>query len=301
MFSSKILLGLTPLIFLFACNPSTETTTETDARESLEGSWRLKSLKAEGEESWKKLPDNVIQEKYITSKYFTWIQYGTEKDTVYGTGGGTYNYDKDLHTYTEDIKFFLPAGSNEHGQSIPFDVRIEDGEWYHTGYAKVFEFDPDTGENVVVDSSKIEEIWEMIDVEDSDKSLVGTWQLESFKDHGDSIRTDYPEFVSIFKLVTPTHFVWIHYITEQDIVLAEGSGTYNYDGNTYTETLKSVYPSGSNQVGTVMPFESRTENDIWYLLGNIKRLEKDPVSGEVIARDSAMIDEVWKLFQGPSS
>jgi hypothetical protein len=299
MFNSKVLLTLTPLFMLFAC--SSETEQDSSTLESLEGSWRLKSYKDEGEDSWKQLPDLVIQEKYITSNNFTWIQYGTEKDTVYGTGGGTYIYDQVSHTYTEDIKFFLPAGHSNLGQSIPFDVRFENGKWYHTGYANVFEFDPDIGENVVVDTTKIEEIWERTNVPSSDESLVGTWQLESFKDHGDSIRTDYPEFVSIFKLVTPTHFVWIHYITEQDIVYRQGSGTYNYDGNIYTETLKSVYPSGSNQVGTVMPFESRTENDTWYLLGNIKRLEQDPDSGEMVAKDSARIDEVWKLFLGLGS
>ena len=301
MFSSRALLTLTSFFWLVACSTQLENAQESNALESLEGSWRMQSFKVEGDDSWKQLPGSVVQEKHITSNHFTWIQYETEKDTVYGTGGGTYRYDKDSHTYTEDIKFFLPAGSNELGQSIPFDVRFEDGEWYHTGYAKVFEFDPDTGDNVVVDSIKIEEIWERTDAAVSDESLVGTWQLESFKDHGDSIRTDYPEFVSIFKLVTPTNFVWIHYITEQDLVLAEGSGTYHSDGTTYTETLKSVYPSGSNQVGTVMPFESRTENDTWYLLGNIKRLERDPTSGEMIGKDSATIDEVWKRFLGPDS
>ncbi len=299
MFNSKVLLILTPLFMLFAC--SSETGQDSSTLESLEGSWRMISYKVEGDDSWKQLPGSVVQEKYITSSHFTWIQYETEKDTVYGTGGGTYSYDKDAHTYTEDIKFFLPAGSNEHGQSIPFDVLFEDEKWYHTGYAKVFEFDPETGENVVIDSELIEEIWERTDAKSSDESLVGTWLLESFKDHGDSIRTDYPEFVSIFKLVTPTHFVWVHYISEQDIVIAEGGGTYNYEGNTYTETLRSVYPSGSNQVGTVMPFESRTENDTWYLLGNIKRLELDPDSGEMVSKDSARIDEVWKLFLGLGS
>ena len=252
------------------------------------------------DKTWNSDPEGLIYEKYISPTHFTWVSYQTDIDSLLGTGGGTYDYDINSSTYTEDIKFFLPAGSNEMGQTIPFDVRFEDGNWYHTGYAKVFEFDPDTGENIVVDSVKIEEIWERTDVKSSNDGLVGTWQLESFKDHGDSIRTDYPEFVSIFKLVTPTHFVWVHYISEQDIVLAQGTGTYHFDGSIYTETLKSVYPSGSSQVGTVMPFESTIENNKWYLLGNIKRLEKD-ASGEMVAKDSAVIDEVWKLFLGPGA
>lgn len=298
MISSKTLFTFSSFFLLFACSPQIETSQESGALESLEGTWRRVSYKDQQDSTWKSDPSTRIYEKYVSPSHFCWVSYETTQDTLLGTGGGTYVYNMESRTYTEDIKFFLPTGSNEHGQSIPFDVRFEDGKWYHTGYAKVFEFDPDTGENVVVDSSKIEEIWERTDAAPSDESLVGTWQLESFKDHGDSIRTDYPEFVSIFKLVTPTHFVWIHYITEQDIVLAEGSGTYTFQGNTYTETLNMVYPSGSNQIGTVMPFESRMENDTWYLLGNIKRLEQDPASGEMIAKDSAKIDEVWKLFLG---
>jgi hypothetical protein len=298
MFSSKTLFTLSLLFLLIACSPQPEAV--TNALESLEGSWRLVSIKDQ-DDQWQSPPSDRVYEKYISPTHFTWVSYSSELDTLYGTGGGIYDYDMESSTYTEDIKFFLPAGSNELGQAIPFDVHFEDGKWYHTGHAKVFEFDPDTGENVVVDSSRIEEIWERTNVPGSNESLVGTWQLESFKDHGDSLRTDYPEFVNIFKLVTPTHFVWIHYISEQDIVLAQGTGTYIFDGNTYTETLKSVYPSGSSQVGTVMPFESRIEGDTWYLLGNIKRFEQDPNSGEMIAKDSAKIDEIWKLFLGLDS
>ena len=291
---------LIPFLILFACGAPQETTSDASEMESLEGSWRLIKIKDANDE-WQTPPSTQVYEKYISPTHFTWVSYEMGKDTLYGTGGGTYTYDMDARTYTEDIRFFLPAGSNELGQSIPFDVRFEDGQWYHTGYAKVFEFDPETGENMVVDSNKIEEIWERTDVSASDPSAVGTWQLESFKDHGDSLRTDYPDFVNIFKLVTPTHFVWIHYVTEEDVVLAQGTGTYNYDGTTYTETLNSVYPSGSNQVGTTLPFESRIEDGKWYLLGNIKRLEQDSATGETVEQDSAVIDEVWKIFTGPEA
>jgi len=300
MLNLKAPLALALLFIVFGCNPQAETTQEPSGLESLEGTWRRISLMDQTDNTWNPDSEGIIYEKYISPTHFTWISYQTDIDSLLGTGGGTYDYDMNSSTYTEDIKFFLPAGSNEMGQAIPFDVRFEDGQWYHTGYAKVFEFDPDTGENTVVDSVRIEEIWERTDVSSSHDGLVGTWQLESFKDHGDSIRTDYPEFVSIFKLVTPTHFVWVHYISEQDMVLAQGTGTYHFDGSIYTETLKSVYPSGSSQVGTVMPFKSTIENNKWHLLGNIKRLEKD-ASGEMVAKDSAVIDEIWKLFLGPGA
>lgn len=269
--------------------------------EPLEGTWRLVSYKDSEDDAWKSYPGTRIYEKYISPSHFTWVSYETGQDSLLGTGGGTYIYDREAGTYIEDIQFFLPAGSQLHGQTIPFEVRFEDGKWHHTGYSKVLEFDPETGENVVTDSTKIEEIWERTDVSPSLDGLVGTWQLESFKDEGDSLRSDYPEFVSYIKLLTPTHFVWVHYIGEQDQVLAEGGGTYVYDGNTYTETLKFVYPSGSNQVGTVLPFNCRLEGDTWYHTGYIVRLGVDEETGELVPQDSTKIDEVWKPFRGMES
>jgi hypothetical protein len=296
---TKAIMAITPLFILCNCGAPTETVEQTAAIESLEGSWRRISVKNQETGEWTTDPGTRIYEKYISPTHFCWISYETEQDSLLGTGGGTYVYDNQASTYTEDISFFLPVGSQLLGQTIPFDVSFEDGKWYHTGFAKAFEFDPETGENVVTDSSKIEEIWELIDNHPSQEGLVGTWQLESYRGEDDSIRSDYPDFVSYVKLITPTHFVWVHYLNEQDQVLAEGGGTYIYDGNTYTETLKFVYPSGSGQIGTVLPFHCKLEGDTWYHTGHIIIQEKDD-TGKMTPSDSVKIDEVWKPFQSQS-
>lgn len=296
----KSFLAITPLLIMCNCGQPAETTEEVVAMESLEGSWRRVSVKNQQTGEWISDTENRIYEKYISPTHFCWVNYAIDQDSLLGTGGGTYVYDRESATYTEDIKFFLPAGSQLLGQSIPFDVRFEDDKWYHTGFAQVFEFDPETGENVVTDSAKIEEIWELTDALVSQNGLVGTWELESYRGEGDSIRSDYPEFVSYVKLITPTHFVWVHYLSEQDQVLAEGGGTYVYDGDTYTETLNFVYPSGSGQVGTVLPFKCKLADDSWYHTGYIIIQEQDD-SGEMAPSDSVLIDEVWKPFKGLGS
>lgn len=293
MFNFKAFIAFISVASLCYCTPQPQE--EPVAMESLEGSWRMISYRDQTDTAWKSHPDTRIYEKHISPTHFCWISYETDQDTLLGSGGGTYIYDKESGTYTEDIKFFLPAGSQLLGQSIPFKVHFEDGKWYHTGFSKVFEFDPETGENVVTDSTKIEEIWERIDDHPEQDGLVGTWQLESYKGEGDSIRSDYPDFVSYVKLLTPTHFLWVHYLGEQDQVLAEGGGTYVYNGDTYTETLNFVYPSGSGQVGTVLPFSCRVEGDTWYHKGHIIIHGQDEESGEATV-DSVLIDEVWKPF-----
>ena len=180
-----LLLKALIITFFYACQPSTSAP-EPLTFSSLEGTWKLVSFRTEDDTTWQQHPDTRIYEKYISPTHFCWVSYDTEKDSLLGTGGGTYVFDSAAQTYTEDIRFFLPAGSSEMGQAIPFDVINEDGQWHHIGYAKNYEFDPETGENVVVDSSRIDEIWERTDASSSDESLVGTWRLESFKGEGDS-------------------------------------------------------------------------------------------------------------------
>ena len=296
MRSQNTIIFLISLVIFCTCSPPEETTQSVQL-ETLEGSWRRISFKDQQTGEWVSVPQNVIYEKYLSPTHFCWVNYDTERDSLLGTGGGTYVYDNESSTYTEDITFFLPAGSQLLGQTIPFDVRYEDDQWYHTGFSKIFEFDPETGDNVVTDSAKIEEIWVRTDAAPSQGGLVGTWQLESYKGEGDSLRSEYPDFVRYVKLITPTHFVWVHYTSEGDQVLAEGGGTYVYDGNTYTETLNFVYPSGSGQVGTVLPFSCTIDGDTWYHKGHII-IQEENDAGEMVPVDSALIDEVWKPFTG---
>ena len=66
-------------------------------------------------------------------------------------------------------------------------------------------------------------------------SLVGTWELVSVKNEGDSIWTEYPNFVGYLKHITPTHFNWVYFNTEGDEVSGEGGGLYNLKGINYIE------------------------------------------------------------------
>ena len=45
------------------------------------------------------------------------------------------------------------------GLSADFEFRLEDGKWYHTGYIVGPVKDLGTGEEVGIDTAKIEEIW----------------------------------------------------------------------------------------------------------------------------------------------
>ncbi|MDX1629712.1 MAG: hypothetical protein R3345_13490, partial [Fulvivirga sp.] len=236
------------IIFLISCgDQAKEDKQEALAEDALQGTWRLVKFidHGSGDTTWSTYDDDVLYQKHITPTHFAWLKYERKDDQLSGVGGGAYTFDGE--TYTEDIKFFLPPGSSELGQSIPFDVSFtEDGGWYHRGYAKDMEFDAESGMMKVMDSTKIEEIWERVSAMDTTNAIMGTWKLLQYRaEKGDSLMSEYPPFVDYMKLITPSHFFWVQYNNEGDQVMGAGSGTYRYNGETYTENIEMSYPHGS--------------------------------------------------------
>jgi len=286
-------------IFLWiGCAPTEEPTKEF-SKDELLGTWRLvKTIEIGHEDSTgRKNSDEKFYIKHITPTNFTWAEYDKNLDQLVGTGGGTYTLEG--NTYTEDIKFYYPPGSSERGQAIPFTATKENGLWRHTGYVKLYEFDPETGENMVVDSAIIDEMWEKV-VSESEvaNDLLGTWELMSFKTEGDSVFLEHPDFIGYVKHITPTHFSWTYYNKDGDEVVSAGGGTYTFSGDTYTEKIQLMHPqSSSDQVGTVLPFNVKIDGDTWYHSGYIKRISVDSLTGEEV-EVSSKLEEIWKRVEG---
>ena len=120
------------------------------------GSWKMISYKYGNENTFKDMDDKVMKEiKLITETHFTWASF--DEQEMIGAGGGSYSYEDGK--YIEHIEYFHPIGSNMIGSSQVFECKLEDGKWYHSGYIKKYEIDPETLDFVAVDSSKIEEVW----------------------------------------------------------------------------------------------------------------------------------------------
>lgn len=285
----KQILPILISVVLFSCTSENTEQQVVDVK-SLHGTWELVQYidHANGGTEWTSYSDDYIYQKHITPGHFTWMKYKKSADDMEGMGGGTYTYAN--NTYTEDISFFLPAGSSELGQAIPFDVTIdEEGQWLHDGYAKRFEFDVDTGEMALIDSVQIEEIWRKVSPESGNPTISGAWSLESYKSmESDSLRSEYPPFVGYMKLVTPSHFVWIRYNNEGDEVMGAASGTYTYQSDVYTENIETGYPTASGLIGTGPEFDAKFENNTWHHLGQIYLLDSAGAEPR-----TSLIDEVW--------
>ncbi len=278
------------LIFLSSCASTSSSLELTTEDVSIVGTWNLVSFidHPNGKTEWESHPDNIIYQKHLTGTHFTWVQYDTEQDLLLGMGGG--NYSTAENKYIENIDFFYPPASSELGQSIPFDMEFKDGKWYHTGFAKVMEIDFETGGMIATDSSKIEEIWtKSTDEMAQNSDLMGTWALKQYRDNLDGTYYEYPEMTGYIKLITPTHFAWTRYDKDGDQIYTAGTGTYQFDGETYTETVQVIYPQGSGIIGETIDFSINLNAYKWEHFGYI------PVSKPDEPLDTLLIDEIWNF------
>ena len=288
----SILLGL-PLILNFGCTTQSTSEDVKPQEISLEGTWRLVKTIEIGHEDITNRMDSKqkMYMKHINKTHWTWAEYDYENDQFLGAGGGTYTLEGNV--YTEDIKFYHPPGSNELGQAIPFTIEMTDSLWRITGYVKMMEFDPESGENIVADSAIIDEYWERVDVQpsdDTDGKLYGTWNLISYKNPADTIWKEYPDFVGYMKLLSLTHWVVVRYNKEGDEIMGMAGGTYSVREDQYWEKLSFVYPRNLNRVGTTSTFTYEMKNDDhWRIVGSINGRNDDIVE----------IDETWRRYSEP--
>ena len=282
---------LMSVFILLSCGTEKkEEATTSAAPETLVGTWKLKQRinHQDGQTEWEDMTQTgILYDKHLTDTHFTWIQYDTNSDVLIGIGGGTYTYDG--ANYVENIEFFMPLFAGILGQSIDFTAEFKDGEWYHTGYTKEIEFDPELAEFVELDSNKVEEIWFKVDVPETPSGLMGTWELQEYKSQQDAPSLSYPDFVNYVKLITPTHFVWIQYNDEGDQVSGAGAGTYSYAGDVYKEGIQMMYPSGNALVGGEVVFKAEIDGDNWNHF--CTAFERD---GQSV--DTVYIDEKWARY-----
>lgn len=281
-------------LFIYGCGGKS-TEKEAPAEDiDLTGSWKqIEFIDHEnGSTEWQTRSDEMIYEKHITPTHFTWVSYDKKENVLVGSGGGTYMIEDGK--YIEDIDFYHPIGSGVLGQEIEFEARFEDGIWYHTGYSMVTELDPETGDNVVVDSVRIEEKWVRIAGSNKDPEMLKTWHRDQFRGYNDSTYNTYPEFVGYIKLLTPSRFIWVQYNNEENggDVVGLGSGAWRMSDGSYVEDIYLIHPKNVGIVGSTINFDYEMKDGKWYHLGAVKSYETNE-AGERVATDSTKVDEIW--------
>ncbi len=109
-------------------------------------------------------------------------------------------------------------------------------------------------------------------------ALYGTWQLSTYQ-YGPSSEKSMPENIKRIKLITPGHFTWIQYDTQNNIVTNSAGGTTTFDGTNYIESIDFAQMGMSNYLKKRQIFILKFENGKMYLEGQLS--------------DSLKIKEVW--------
>jgi hypothetical protein len=112
-------------------------------------------------------------------------------------------------------------------------------------------------------------------------SLVGTWELSSFKYGGMQPNFSTPPAGRRrLKLFTETHFTWVEFDTATKKIKSVAGGTWSLKGDTYTESNDWMDASMASYLASKNTFTIRMEGDKFHQSGSLANGMK--------------IEEVWQ-------
>jgi len=102
-----------------------------DGVTDLTGNWRMLGRpNAEGVLEQRRPVADRVTIKILSGTRFQWAAINTGTKQFLGTGAGTYTIEDGV--YTEHITVFS-RNNDRVGAVLPFNYRIQDGDWYHSG------------------------------------------------------------------------------------------------------------------------------------------------------------------------
>jgi hypothetical protein len=98
-------------------------------------------------------------------------------------------------------------------------------------------------------------------------SLLGTWELVSYK-YGDQKEfSDFPKDRRRIKMITETHYIWVEFQTSTKEIQTGAGGSYSFSGDTYTESKDFAIVGMTSYLGKKHVFTVRVEGDKFYQSG----------------------------------
>lgn len=108
----------------------TATRIDSGVPGALQGAWLMSGRVRDGKTQLRDTTGPGKTMKILSGTRFQWIAYNIETKEFLGTGGGTYTTDKG--EYVVNIEFFSKDVTKV-GLSLPFNYKLMDGNWHHSG------------------------------------------------------------------------------------------------------------------------------------------------------------------------
>ena len=112
--------------------------------------------------------------------------------------------------------------------------------------------------------------------------LLGNWKLISYQ-YGDNETKIVPDSLQYIKIISTTHFTWVHFKTANKIVFSSAGGRYKLDGENYIETIDFGGIGMMTYFGKDQTFKIKFEDQKMYLSGSLS--------------DNLKIEEVWTRLE----
>ena len=100
--------------------------------------------------------------------------------------------------------------------------------------------------------------------------LIGRWEMQSGEYGGQSTTT--PDVVQI-KMISASHYLYLDYDKKLMKTIGVGSGSYSYDGDTYTEHVnfadRDGFPDAKQLIEKEVSFKVKVEGDTMTQTGQL--------------------------------
>lgn len=117
-----------------------------------------------------------------------------------------------------------------------------------------------------------------VNAQQKSSDILGTWKLLSYR-YGEGDIQIPNDSVKMIKLVTPSHFTWVHFATRNQIVGEVAGGTYVFDGVNYVENIDFGGHGMTSYINKKQSYKIKIKEDKIYLSG--------------VMTDNQRIEEIW--------
>lgn len=204
----------------------------------LEGAWRMVQNRGQAMSDL-----NLDMVKILVDGHFMFAFFSKDQQSFYSCGGGEYSYNDGI--YTESILFHT-IDPDLVGRSLPFDAKVADGKWYHTG---------------AINDGEMNEVFERIEGEEA-AQLMGAWHVYARGGSETDLREVKAKRVQTWKLIAGDRYSWATFSPKKGDLLSCGGGVVHIEDDWCREEIE--YDSvDSTMVGKVLAYQGLPNSEEW--------------------------------------
>jgi len=128
-------------------------------------------------------------------------------------------------------------------------------------------------------------------------ALEGKWKLVSVMQEPQSTHQPNIDSTAYYKILTTNTFAWFIYSKNSGELTATAGGSYELEGEKYTEYLEYIYPHDPAIMSSSIPFRCQLNQDRWIHSGYMETREYDSLIHEYVVLSKYKLEEIWERVE----